>query len=191
MAADPQNTDPAPADLTPTLVANLRGGDRGAADLLDKLYRERLVCFCHGYLDSRDESEDVVQEVFCRVIESKIAPENFRAWIYKISRDRCLELRRSRGRRRDTGTQAQASHADARLAGHLTGEGSGERWERLRRFVESLPDHQREILHLRYAEGLARAEIAEVLDLEEKEVKSRLYRAMEKLALTDSLAGGS
>ena len=64
----------------------------------------------------------------------------------------------------------------------------GERWEKLRRVVETLPPDQREILHLRYAEGLSRAEIAEILSLEEKLVKSRLFHAMEKLRLHDSLA---
>jgi RNA polymerase sigma-70 factor (ECF subfamily) len=190
MAADPPSPDPAPVDLTPTLVANLRGGDTGAADLLDKLYRERLVCFCHGYLDSRDEAEDVVHDVFCRVIESKTVPENFRAWIYKVSRDRCLALQRSRGRPRDAETRPSGSDLDDQLTGHLTGEASGERWERLRRIVEELPADQREVLHLRYAEGLSRADIAEVLELDEGAVKSRLYHAMEKLRFHDSLAEG-
>ena len=57
--------------------------------------------------------------------------------------------------------------------------------------VASLPADQREVLHLRYAEGLSRAEIAEVLELDEKLVKSRLYHGMEKLRLHDSLVDDS
>jgi len=191
MATEGQGGTAAVIDLTPTLVARLRDGDEKAAGLLDRLYREKLICFCHGYLGGRDEAEDVVQEVFCRVLESTTVPRNFRAWVYKISRNRCLDIRRSRGRRRDDGTLPTGSHLDAQLTGHLTGLVRGERWERLRELVEALPADQREVLHLRYAEGLSRAEIAEVLELDEKRVKSRLYHGLEKLRLHDSLAGGS
>ena len=178
-------------DMTPTLVARLRGGHEDAADLLVRLYREKLICFCHGYVGERDEAEDVVQEVFCRVLESTTVPENFRAWIYKICRNRCLDIVRSRDRRRDDGTLPTGSHLGAGLTGQLTGLVRGERWERLRQVVEDLPADQREVLQLRYAEGLSRVEIAEVLELEEKLVKSRLFHAMEKLRLHDSLADGS
>jgi RNA polymerase sigma-70 factor (ECF subfamily) len=180
-----------PADLTPTLVAGLRDGDTGAAELLDRLYREKLICFCHGYLGGREEAEDVVQEVFCRVLESDTVPDNFRAWIYKICRNRCLDIRRSRGRRRDDGTLPTGSQLNAELTGHLTRMVRRERWERLRQLVEDLPANQREVLHLRYAEGLSRAEIAEILEVEVKRVKSRLYHGVEKLRLHDSLVDGS
>jgi RNA polymerase sigma-70 factor (ECF subfamily) len=191
VAAEGQGGSTSLVDLTPTLVAQLRDGDERAADLLDRLYREKLTCFCHGYLGGRDEAEDVVQEVFCRVLESATVPRDFRAWIYKISRNRCLDIRRSRGRRRDDGTLPTGSHLDAQLTGHLTGLIRGERWERLRELVEALPSDQREVLHLRYAEGLSRSEIAEILDLDEKLVKSRLYHGLEKLRVHDSLADGS
>ncbi len=191
MATDGQDAISSTTDLTPTLVARLRDGDSEAADLLDRLYREKLICFCHGYLGGRDESEDVVQEVFCRVLEAGTVPENFRAWIYKICRNRCLDTLRSRGRRRDDGTLPTGSHLDARLTGNLTRLVRNEQWEQLRRLVATLPAEQREVLHLRYAEGLSRAEIAEVLGIDAKRVKSRLYHAMEKLRLHDSLVEGS
>lgn len=187
-AQDPNGT--ALIDLTPTLVARLRDGSEEAADLLVRLYREKLICFCHGYLGSREEAEDVVQDVFYRVLRSAAVPDSFRAWIYRICRNRCLDLRRSRGRRRDDGTLPTGSRVDAQLTGNLTKLIRGEQAEHLRRLVESLPPDQREVLHLRYAEGLSRAEIAEVLAIDEKLVKSRLYHGMEKLRLHDSLVDG-
>jgi RNA polymerase sigma-70 factor (ECF subfamily) len=77
------------------------------------------------------------------------------------------------------------------LTGPLTALVRNERWDRLRGIVNELPANQREVLHLRYAEGLSRAEIAEILELDEKLVKSRLFHAMEKLRVHDSLADGS
>jgi RNA polymerase sigma-70 factor (ECF subfamily) len=132
-----------------------------------------------------------VQEVFCRVLDNPTVPDNFRAWIYKICRNRCLDVLRSRRRRPDDGTLPTGSNLDAALTGNLTRLVRNERWKRLREVVEALPADQREVLQLRYAEGLSRAEIAEVLGLDEKRVKSRLYHAMEKVRLHDSLAGRS
>ncbi len=191
MATDKPDQQPAPMDMTPSLVAHLRGGHEQAAELLDTIYREKLICFCHGYLRSRDEAEDVVQEVFYRVLKNTTAPQNFRAWIYKICRNRCLDIRRARGRRRDDGQLPDSSHIDAELTGYLTRLVRGEQWERLRELVEALPADQREVLHLRYAEGLSRGEIAEVLEITEKLVKSRLYHGMEKLRLHNSLVDDS
>jgi RNA polymerase sigma-70 factor (ECF subfamily) len=191
MTAEKRGRTAPTVDLTPTLLARLREGEAAAADLLDRIYREKLICFCLGYLDRRDEAEDVVQEVFYRVLKSTTVPDDFRAWIYKICRNRCLDTLRSRRRRRDDGTLPTGSHLDARLTGNLTRLVRGERWQRLRQLVEALPAAQREVLHLRYAEGLSRAEIGQVLDLDEKRVKSRLYHAMEKLRLHDSLAEDS
>jgi RNA polymerase sigma-70 factor (ECF subfamily) len=191
MVPDEQDGHSPQVDLTPTLVARLRDGDGQAAELLDRLYREKLIGFCHGYLGGRDEAEDVVQEVFYRVLRSKTVPESFRAWLYRICRNRCLDIRRSRGRRPEDGTLPTGSRLDAGLTGHLTRLVRAERWEHLRKLVEALPATQREVLHLRYAEDLSRAEIAEVLEIDEKLVKSRLFHGLEKLRLHDSLMNGS
>ena len=175
------------------LMAQLQQGQTLALDHLYHRYAKKLYTFCHytTHSQNRQDSEDLVQDVFYRVLESPTVPESFRAWIYRICRNRCLDVLRSRGRRRDDGTLPSGSHLGARVTGQLTGLVRGERWGHLRRVVEELPADQREVLHLRYAEGLSRAEIAEVLELDEKLVKSRLFHAMEKLRVHDSLAEGS
>jgi len=187
MKPDEQKRYVAPMDLTPTLIAHLRDGHTEAGAFLDRLYRERLILFCLGHLGDSQEAEDVVQEVFYRVLKSDAVPDNFRAWIYKICRNRCLDILRSRKRRRDDGSLPTASHLDAQLTGNLTRIARGEQWERLRELVAALPPDQREVLQLRYAEGLSRAEIAEVLEIPVKLVKSRLFHGLEKLRIHDSL----
>jgi len=47
--------------------------------------------------------------------------------------------------------------------------------------VQSLEESQREVLRLRYVEDLSRTEIAEVLDIPESVVKSRIFEGLEKL----------
>ncbi len=185
--SEPQGARHSLSDLTPTLVSRLRGGDPEAGKLLCDLFHPPLMRFCFRYLASEEEAEDVVQEVFLRVLKNDALPENFRAWIYKIARNRCLDVIRSQGRRRDDQAMPTASHLDADLTGCLTRLVRREQRAHLRRTLAELPESQREVLHLRYAEDLSRAEIAEGLELPEPVVKSRLYEGMVKLRAHDSL----
>ena len=177
-------------DLTPSLVAKLRQGERESADLLDRAYRTSLIRFCVGYLGHYEEAEDVVQDVFLRVLRSETVPDRFRAWIYRIARNRCLDILRTRARRRDDREMPGDSQVQMDLTGYLTRLVKREREEHLRRILAELTANQREVLRLRYAEGLSRAEIAEVLEIPESYVKSRLYEGLEKLRQHRSVVNG-
>lgn len=107
-------------DLTPTLVGRLREGSETAGRMLEELYRGRLVRFCQGYVGSMSEAEDIVQDVFLRVHASDVVPDDFRAWIYRISRNRCLDVVRSRKRRRDDASLPEDSPLGSGAIGELT-----------------------------------------------------------------------
>jgi len=168
-------------EVTRTLIHQLRQGDDQAGKLLDALYRCRLLRFCNGYLGDREEAEDVVQEVFCRVLTSGAVPECFRAWIYQIARNRCLDLLRIEKRRGGSEELPMDAQLAARLTGNLTRIVRLEQQRRLVHALASLPLHQQEVIRLRYIEGLSRAEIARVLEIEESVVKSRIYEGLEVL----------
>ncbi|MFH1844202.1 MAG: sigma-70 family RNA polymerase sigma factor [bacterium] len=189
MTEPEQEKQPA-SDLTPTLVCRLRAGHTLAGGLLDELYRKALIRFSLGYLHSFEEAEDVVQEVFFRVLRSDNIPDNFRAWIYKICRNRCLDFLRARGRKRDDQPLPSEPQIAAQLTGNLTRLVRGEQRSRLWRLLATLSDNQREVLLLRYTESLTRAEIADVLDIPESVVKSRLYEGLERLRQHTSLVDG-
>jgi len=190
MAADTHDNYHPPADMTPSLVVLLRKGHEQAALMLDQLYRPRLIRFCMGYLGNQEEAEDVVQDVFLRVLRNDAVPDNFRAWVYEICRNRCFDMLRKNNRRVDDQTLPTVSHLAGHVTGHLTRLLKGERRAHLWRRLMALPPEQREVLLLRYTEGLSRAEIAQVLDIPEKLVKHRIYNGMEKLRQHDSLADG-
>ncbi len=188
---DHPNRQHSDADLTPTVIGRIRAGDHDAAALLDGLYRRPLVRFCLAYLGSAEEAEDAVQDVFCRVLAADTIPESFRAWIYRIARNRCLDLLRGRARRRDDQLLPSEVQVAEDLTGHLTRLVRKELHSRLRHLVAGLPASQREILRLRYVEGLSRREIAEVLEIPESIVKSRLFEGLERLRRHTSLADRS
>jgi RNA polymerase sigma-70 factor (ECF subfamily) len=168
-------------DLTPSLLVRLRAADASAGALLEELYRDALRRFCRGYVRDAAEVEDAVQDVFCKVLAADVVPDDFRAWLYRTARNHCLNLVRARGRRREAGVPLSELAPGAGAAGPLTGLLAGERREQVVTALAALPEADREVLLLRYSEGLARDEIASVLGLPVSIVKSRLHEGLEKL----------
>ena len=168
-------------DLTPSLVADLRGGSPSAAGLLDHLYREAIVRLAWGYLGNLDDAEDAAQEIFLKVLETDQVPERFRPWLYRVARNHCLNYRRARGRRRDRAHLVTDPSLAIGGPGVLTQLVAGEEQADVVERIAALSAEQQEVLRLRYAEGLPRKEVAEVLGLPESVVKSRLFEAVKRL----------
>src|SRR2546430_2296102 len=81
------------------LVALARRGNTAAFEALVSRYESRLLSFCRHFLGSREDAEDVLQEVFAAAFNAMLADErpiNARPWLYRIARNRSLNhLRRA------------------------------------------------------------------------------------------------
>mgnify|MGYP006263396249 CR=1 FL=1 len=81
------------------LVALTRRGHPAAFEALVARYQARLLAFCRHMLGSREDAEDVLQEVFAAAFNAMLADEreiNVRPWLYRIARNRSLNhLRRA------------------------------------------------------------------------------------------------
>lgn len=170
-------------DLTPSLVLRLRSGDTSVGQMLDALYRPLVHRLCLGYLHSPQDAEDAVQDVFQRVLQARTVPDSFRAWLCRIARNHCLNALRDRRRQPAPAQLPSDTHLQPAAArtGFLSALVARERHEIVERAYALLSQSERELLMLRYGEGLTRAEIAEVIDLPEVTVKSRLYEAVARL----------
>ncbi|MBV9417904.1 MAG: sigma-70 family RNA polymerase sigma factor, partial [Solirubrobacterales bacterium] len=80
------------------LVAMIRRGSTVAFEVLVSRYHARLLAFCRHLLGSREDAEDVLQEVFSAAFNAMLdddRPINVRPWLYRIARNRSLNhLRR-------------------------------------------------------------------------------------------------
>ena len=84
-------------------------GEAEGLELLWDLAAERIHGLALWRTGSPDDAAEVVQEVFLKVLDTRIMPTNFRAWVYKIARNRCLDLIRARGRRREKRARRRVS----------------------------------------------------------------------------------
>lgn len=168
-------------EATIVLVEHLRRQDPAAGALLTSMFRTALVRFCWGYLGRLDEAEDAVQDISVKVLRAPGVPDAFRPWLYRIARNHCLNVIRTHGRRREAAGSALDSQLPDVLTGQLTRLANDEVRAKLIQLIHDLPETHRELLRLRYVEGLPRSEIAEVLEVPESLVKSRLFETLKRL----------
>src|SRR4051812_45442686 len=164
------------------LVALTRRGNQAAFEALVGRYQSRLLAFCRHMLSTREDAEDILQEVFAAAYNAMVADErpiNVRPWLYRIARNRSLNhLRR-----------AQALGVDS-MDVHVAENGTttAEKVHRREEFrllvadVQTLPETQRTALLLREIDALSYEQIAQAMDTTVPSVKSLLVRARVSLA---------
>ena len=196
------NTTVAADTATETeLARRLLRGDPGAFDEFVQIYRPRLFQYAYLVCGNRDDAEEVIQEALLKVFEKLDQlrePEHLKAWVYRIARNACLMKRR-----KSTFAPAQELSLDELIpeTQQTMAERNVEIADRTRlpeeaaiykemsqllhHTIEELPPIYRSVLVLRDIQELSTRETAEVLEITEDTVKTRLRRA--RLAVRDRL----
>ena len=147
-----------------------------ALPLFDQLYN-----FAHWLTQDRDEAEDLVQETYVKALRgfsSFQTGTNFRAWMYRILRNSFLSSR--------SGLKATVSFDEEEHLVNAAADPEGVLLSRadrdvVRRALEELPVHHREVLLLCEVEEMSYQEISEALAIPAGTVMSRLSRARRAL----------
>jgi RNA polymerase sigma factor (sigma-70 family) len=164
------------------LIALTRRGQHAAFETLFSRYHSRLLSFCRHMLGSREDAEDVLQEVFAAAFNAVLADErpiNVRPWLYRIARNRSLNhLRRASAIGVDSMDIHFAEHGLSTGDQVLRREG----FRQLIGDVQQLPETQRTALLLREIDALSYEQIAVAMDTTVPSVKSLLVRARISLA---------
>jgi RNA polymerase sigma factor (sigma-70 family) len=164
------------------LIVLVRKGNHGAFEALVGRYQARLLAFCRHMLGSREDAEDVLQEVFAAAFNAILAddrPINVRPWLYRIARNRSLNHLR---RHQAIGVDSMDVHLSE---GGLTTADKVHKREEFRALigdVQELPETQRTALLLREIDALSYDQIAETMETTVPSVKSLLVRARVALA---------
>jgi len=159
-------------------------GARSEIDLaaLVETYSSLLFRVAHSVLRSRAEAEDVVQDVFVRVLEhrrSLTAVRDMRVWLVRVAWNLAIDRRR-----RIRPEQFDEGFAEGLVARNLPADEALNEAQRLRavvRELERLPKAERDVLLLSVVEELGTAEMAEVLGRSESAVRALLFRARTRL----------
>ena len=172
------------------LIERCLGGEEAAWEDLVKVHTRRVYAICCRFTSSDPEAQDLTQEVFLRVFRSlksfRAGEGSFTVWLARLTRNLLIDHYRRTKHDRATDsieeqlpmieeTRAMSARADGMLAGR-------EASEMLQGALAKLSPELRETVILRDLEELEYKEIAQVLNVPEGTVKSRLNRGRAELA---------
>ncbi len=178
------------------LLERVADGDVESFGVLVERHQQSLFRLCERMLQNREEARDAAQEVFLKAFRKagSYRPRGkVYTWIYRIAVNHCLNLLRRRRVAQflsfgDVGGPGDAMNSERpdfepedSAPGVEQQLEARRRWRATREQIDQLPANQRAVLVLAKFEGLSYREIAEVLDISEGAVESRLFRAMQRL----------
>jgi RNA polymerase sigma-70 factor (ECF subfamily) len=185
------------------LMAAYRKGDVGAFERLLARHEKPIWNFLRRFVADRTTAEDLLQEVFLRVVKSAEMGDwkgtaKFSTWLYTIARNLCVDQSRRAVHRKAAsldaptrpGDESSGSLHDQLPAPEAAAEAqvaSREVGGRIEVAIAGLPADQREVFLMREVMEMPFAEIALVVGASEPTVKSRMRYALDKLrqALVD------
>jgi RNA polymerase sigma-70 factor (ECF subfamily) len=169
------------------LVDAAKAGDRGAFAALVTRYRKRIFALALHITRSASEADDITQDVFLKAYRA--LPEfegrsQFFTWVYRMTVNRSLNVRRDRARRGedmlDDPRLELAVAVDARSDPRREAE-LRQSYARLLRALDSLPADMRTTVILVSLQGLAYGEVAVVQKISEGTVAWRMHEARRRL----------
>src|ERR1700678_883086 len=164
------------------LVTLVRKGNQSAFEVLIGRYDTRLLAFCRHMLGSREDAEDVLQEVLSAAFNALLAddrPVNVRPWLFRIARNRSLNHMRKAS---TIGVDSMDIHLSDFGATTADKVHEREEFKLLVGDIHELPETQKTALVLREMDALSYEQIAEVMETTVPSVKSLLVRARVGLA---------
>jgi len=176
------------------LMALLRAGREEALAELVRRYQHEVFRFCLHYLRDPEQARDQAQETFLRVFrarESFDTTRQFKPWLLCIARNLCLtELKKPRTLSLEALGDTQETAWEERWRPAEGPAGAKSPYERLEtdeqqkaliRALEALEPDDRELIVMRYFEQMSPQEMAEVLEIREGALRTRLHRALCRL----------
>ena len=157
------------------LVKAAIAGDSDSFTQLTRYYYPAMVAIAHSILGNRDSAEDAAQLAFARAaVKLPQLKDNkkFAGWLAVICRNAARDLARRQNDRKVP---------DEYLGAVDKPDSDGPK-EAVKEALKKLSDSAREIIYLRYYDGLSYEQISSVLGISEQAINGRLRRAKKKIA---------
>lgn len=177
-----------------TLIVRAKAGDQSAQGKLVQLWYKRIYNFGYKFFLDHDMAMEVSQKTFismCKNLHSLQDTARFKSWLYKIAVNYCREeARKRKGSRslsfdlvwnREAEESPNWESSGQRLDNPERQMQQTELSDILQKALLEISVEQREVVIMKEYEGLKFREIAEVLNLSENTVKSRMYYGLDGL----------
>lgn len=148
-------------------------------------FAPRIFTFCYFRVNSKEDAEDLASKVFIKAwnyISAGNKVDNMKAFLYRTASNSIIDFYRTSKHRKEIPTDdplkivdipEEASFVAAIDHQFAVGE--------IRKVLDRLPEHYKDVVVLRYINDLTVPEIARTMEITENNVSVRLHRAIDKL----------
>lgn len=165
-------------------MLKVKSGDLDKMALLFQRYHRALYGFLFQMTSQKESSEDMVQNVFYRMLKSRhtfTGEGEFKTWMYHLARNLLKDhfKKNKRG-----GNHYDSADFEEKISGGIPADEHFEKkmeLKALRQAIAGLSDESREVLVLSRYQDLKYFEIAQILDISVGAVKVRVHRAVSQL----------
>lgn len=171
-------------NISSELMSRLREGDMLAFDRIYELYSHKLFSFVFGILKNDAESEDIVQEVFIKIWESRNKLGDYKllnSYIFTIAYNNSIDLIRKRinnGKYLDHLKNSSIVQENSTVISEIEFDELSQHAEKL---IMNLPERQKQVFQLHREKGLTYSEIAEQLGISKNTVENHMVNALKYL----------
>ncbi|MEL7001852.1 MAG: RNA polymerase sigma factor [Bacteroidota bacterium] len=165
-------------------MLKVKEGDLGKLGLLFERYKKVLFGFFYNLNHDAAVSEDMVQNVFMRILKYKHGfngDGDFKVWMFHIARNINIDHYK---KNKNQHSEDISGWADRLSDNELNKESEIEKFESidlLKTAIKRLDQEKQEVLTLSKLEGLKYKQIADILDCSEGAVKVKVFRALKSL----------
>ncbi|MAT64988.1 MAG: RNA polymerase subunit sigma [Gammaproteobacteria bacterium] len=170
------------------VVGQVLAGNVQAFEVLIRRYNQRLYRLARGILSDDQDAREAVQESYVKAylsLDGFRGPGGFATWLYVITRNQAFSMLRHRQREVPMEMPTMENILDDTSLLDVPDPEEALESERLgktlQHAIDRLPDAFRIVFVMRMVQGMSVRETAEILDLNEKTVKTRLFRARRML----------
>ena len=170
-----------------SLMIAISKGDKRAFDEIYQRYSGPLLgYFIRMLWKDREKAEDFVHDIFAKIIrkpELFDTSRSFKTWVFSVANNMCKNEYKKQEVRKNTSNGLDSSYAVADQHVSVIGEVFDNQFrDEFEKSLEDLDEKHSEVFKLRHIEGLSIKEIAEILEISDGTVKSRLFYATKYLA---------
>jgi len=175
-------------DDIPQIISDIQAGKKDRFSILVNTYKNNIFHIALGYMHTKDDAEDIVQEVFIKAFQSIgdfKGKSEFSTWLYRITVNQCLNsiAKRDRSsffqRTEDAISKIFNIRSQERDPEEILVKSEIDR--AIRSAIESLPKQQRTAFTLRRYQDLSQMEISKIMGVSEGAVEQLLQRARSNL----------
>jgi RNA polymerase sigma-70 factor (family 1) len=171
-------------NITQELLIRLKNGDMLAFDRVYELYSHKLFSFIFKILKNDDEAEDIVQEVFVKIWESRDKLTDYKllnSYIFTIAYNNSIDLIRKRINNSKYLEHLKKSSVIYETPSIIGEVEFNELSSHVEKLVAKLPERQKEVYLSHCVKGLTYPEIAEQLGISKNTVENHMAKALKYL----------